>query len=50
MQPARIAAVVSGVAKLLARRGASGAHSPSSAFGADFVAGPDGVRMGELPD
>jgi saccharopine dehydrogenase (NAD+, L-lysine-forming) len=43
-------AVVSGVAKLLAGEVTPGAHTPSSAFGADFVAGLDGVQMGDVPD
>jgi saccharopine dehydrogenase (NAD+, L-lysine-forming) len=42
-------AVVRGVAKLAAGEVAPGAHTPSSAFGADFVAGLDGVRMGTMP-
>jgi saccharopine dehydrogenase (NAD+, L-lysine-forming) len=39
-------AVVRGVLKLAAGEVAPGAHTPSSAFGPDFVAELDGVRMG----
>lgn len=42
-------AVVSGVAKLLTGDIAPGAHTPSSAFGPDFINELDGVRQGELP-
>ncbi|HEX5401369.1 MAG TPA: saccharopine dehydrogenase NADP-binding domain-containing protein [Pseudonocardiaceae bacterium] len=42
-------AVVRGVARLAAGDIAPGAHTPSSAFGADFVAELDGVRLGNLP-
>jgi saccharopine dehydrogenase (NAD+, L-lysine-forming) len=42
-------AVVRGVARLLAGGVAPGAHTPSSAFGADFVTTLDGVRIGDLP-
>ncbi len=42
-------AVVRGVAKLVAGEVTPGAHTPSSAFGAEFVAGLDGVRLGNMP-
>ncbi|HEX4705300.1 MAG TPA: saccharopine dehydrogenase NADP-binding domain-containing protein [Pseudonocardiaceae bacterium] len=42
-------AVVRGVALLAAGGVAPGAHTPSSAFGSDFVTTLDGVRVGELP-
>jgi saccharopine dehydrogenase (NAD+, L-lysine-forming) len=42
-------AVVRGVAKLIAGEVAPGAHTPSSAFGADFVTGLDGVSLGTMP-
>jgi len=42
-------AVVRGVALLLAGGVTPGAHTPSSAFGADFVTTLDGVRIGDLP-
>jgi saccharopine dehydrogenase (NAD+, L-lysine-forming) len=42
-------AVLRGVAKLLAGEVKPGAHTPSSAFGADFVVSLDGVRMGTMP-
>jgi saccharopine dehydrogenase (NAD+, L-lysine-forming) len=37
------------VALLAAGGVAPGAHTPSSAFGADFVTTLDGVRVGDLP-
>jgi saccharopine dehydrogenase (NAD+, L-lysine-forming) len=40
-------AVVSGVAKLIAGGVTPGAHTPSSAFGTDFVGELDGVRIGD---
>lgn len=42
-------AVVAGVARLIEGGVAPGAHTPSTAFGADFVAGLDGVRMDDQP-
>jgi saccharopine dehydrogenase (NAD+, L-lysine-forming) len=42
-------AVVSAVARLIAGGVAPGAHTPSTAFGADFVTTLDGVRIGNLP-
>jgi short subunit dehydrogenase-like uncharacterized protein len=42
-------AVVTGVARLAGGEIAPGAHTPSSAYGADFVAELDGVRLGDLP-
>lgn len=43
-------AVVRGVAKLLAGDVQPGAHTPSSAFGGDFVTELDGVHLGDLPE
>ncbi|HEY1570513.1 MAG TPA: saccharopine dehydrogenase NADP-binding domain-containing protein [Pseudonocardiaceae bacterium] len=40
-------AVVRGVARLVAGTVAPGAHTPSSAFGANFVAELDGVHLGD---
>jgi short subunit dehydrogenase-like uncharacterized protein len=40
-------AVVRGVGKLAAGEVSPGAHTPSSAFGADFVGELDGVRIGD---
>jgi saccharopine dehydrogenase (NAD+, L-lysine-forming) len=42
-------AIVRGVALLAAGGVAPGAHTPSSAFGADFVTTLDNVRVGDLP-
>lgn len=42
-------AVVRGVARLMEGGVAPGAHTPSSAYGADFVLSLDGVRIGDLP-
>lgn len=42
-------AVLRGVAKLAAGEVAPGAHTPSSAFGGDFVTELDGVRLGDMP-
>lgn len=42
-------AVVAGMARLVAGGVTPGAHTPSSAFGADFVASLPGVQMGDNP-